>query len=335
MPTPTTRLAPSPTGAMHLGNARTFLINWAIARQAGQRVFLRIEDLDSPRVRPGANQQLIEDLTWLGIDWDGEPLYQRHDLSAYTHALDRLAQQGLIYPCTCTRRDILIAQSAPHDEHDLRYPGTCRPGSPAQRSVPTSPPLAPTPPTDTPNDTPTAWRLIVPDETIVFHDRFHGPQRINVQQQAGDFVVAMKSNLPAYQLVVVVDDARQGVTHVVRGDDLIPSTARQLLLYRMLKLGPIPDYLHLPLVLGVDGRRLAKRHGDTRLAWYRQQGVPPARVLGLIARWCGLLDGYEAMTRNQFLDLFDPQKLPQQPAVFTPEDHQWLINGSSMPTRHR
>ncbi len=281
---------------------------------------MRIEDLDGPRVKTNADKLAIEDLRWLGIDWDTQPLYQRHDLTPYAQAFARLHAQRLIYPCSCTRSEVRAAQSAPHgDEHELRYPGTCRPSS---DTTATHPPAMGVPGGQT---DPAAWRVVVPDESIVFTDELQGPQTINVQQQVGDFVVATKDSLPAYQLAVVVDDARQGVTHVVRGDDLIRSTGRQLWLYRMLELGPIPQYLHLPLVLGEDGRRLAKRHGDTRLATYRQQGVDPTRVIGLLARWCGLLDHHAAMTADEFRRSFTLDKLPRQAVTFTRQDHAWLI----------
>lgn len=306
----TTRLAPSPTGALHLGNARTFLANWALARQRGWRIVLRIEDLDGPRIKPGADQQAIDILNWLGIDWDEGPTWQRADLTAYTEALAKLAAQGQVYPCTCTRREIEQAQSAPHgDEHELRYPGTCR-----HRVRPIAA-----------ADEAACLRLIVPDESIAFTDELRGQQAFNVQQQVGDFVVATKMGLPAYQLAVVVDDARQGVTEVVRGDDLLGSTARQILIYRALGLERLPRWYHLPLVVGPDGRRLAKRHGDTRIVWYREQGVPPQRIIGLLAYWCGLVPKRTAMSAAEFLAGFDLLKMPATATTFTLEDHAWLL----------
>lgn len=306
----TTRLAPSPTGALHLGNARTFLANWALARQRGWRIVLRIEDLDGPRIKPGADQQAIDILNWLGIDWDEGPTWQRADLTAYTEALAKLAAQGQVYPCTCTRREIEQAQSAPHgDEHELRYPGTCR-----HRVCPIAA-----------ADEAACLRLIVPDESIAFTDELRGQQAFNVQQQVGDFVVATKMGLPAYQLAVVVDDARQGVTEVVRGDDLLGSTARQILIYRALGLKRLPRWYHLPLVVGPDGRRLAKRHGDTRIVWYREQGVPPQRIIGLLAYWCGLVPKRTAMSAAEFLAGFDLLKMPATATTFTLEDHAWLL----------
>jgi glutamyl-tRNA synthetase len=328
-----TRLAPSPTGALHLGNARTFLINWALARQQGWKIGLRIEDLDTPRVKPGAAAQAVEDLQWLGLDWDDGPTTQLADLSPYRAALDALKHKGVIYPCRCTRSEIAQAvaasASAPHgDEHELRYPGTCRPAMASEyaneyssddAAAPGHPPF---PSND--SDEPTAWRLLVPDAPVAFRDEFLGAQSFNVQAQVGDFAVATKAGLPAYQLAVVVDDHRQGVTDIVRGDDLLPSAARQMLLYRELGFTPLPRYYHVPLVLGPDGRRLAKRHGDTRLAFYRQRGVSVRRLVGLLAHLCGLTDSPVEMTAVDFAAGFRLLHLSRSAVTFTPDHHAWL-----------
>jgi len=282
---------------------------------------MRIEDLDGPRLKPGADRLALTDLKWLGIDWDGEVLYQRHDLSPYHQALDQLRELGHTYPCTCSRKDIRLAQSAPHaDDHELRYPGTCRPVPMPQAGTPDT-----ARPVQDPDAAP-AWRVMAPNEPITFTDGVCGLQTIDVQQQVGDFVVSTKAGLPAYQLAVVVDDARQGVTEVIRGDDLIRSTGRQLWLYRLLGLEPPQRYLHVPLVFGQDGRRLAKRHGDTRLATYRQQGVDPSRIVGLIAYWCGMGERPTPMTPDVFLDSFRLESLAKVPVMFTPEDHRWLLD---------
>jgi len=308
-----TRLAPSPTGALHLGNARTFLVNWVLARQNDWRIVLRVEDLDSPRVKAGADRGAIADLTWLGMDWDDGPYYQATDLEPYEAALATLRDAGLTYPCVCTRREIEQAQSAPHgDEHELRYPGKCRPADAHDWKPPA--------------DAEYAVRVRTPDEPVRFTDKFAGPQASSVQQVVGAFIVASKAKLPAYQLAVVVDDARQGVTDVVRGDDLIRSTARQILLYRMLKLDTTPDWWHLPLVIGEDGRRLAKRHGDTRIAWYREQGVASERVIGLLAHWSGAAARREPMSARQLVDRFDISRLAHEPVTFSAEDHAWLLD---------
>ncbi|MEX2169470.1 MAG: tRNA glutamyl-Q(34) synthetase GluQRS [Pirellulales bacterium] len=321
---PRTRLAPSPTGALHLGNARTFLVNWALARQRGWEILLRIDDLDGPRIKRDAAAEAIDILQWLGIDWDEGPVYQTADLAPYRAALASLAARGLAYPCHCTRSQILAASlSAPHEgEHELRYPGTCRPA------------FNPPPPYSGEglgegalNDPTCAWRFRVPDGPIEFNDDFAGPQSHDVDATVGDFLIATKGDLPSYQLAVVVDDARQGITHIVRGDDLLTSTPRQLLLYRALNLGPPPSYLHLPLVKGPDGRRLAKRHGDTRLAHYRDCGVKPERIIGLLAEWSGLGPRRE-MTSREFAERFELERLPREAVIFTTENDSWLIADS-------
>lgn len=310
---PRTRLAPSPTGALHLGNARSFLVNWALARQQGWQIVLRVEDLDGPRVKAGASEEAIDVLRWLGIDWDAGPFTQRSDLAPYRAALERLAAQGDIYPCHCTRKEIEAASlSAPHgDEHELRYPGTCRPATPT--------PL----PTEALAKQGVAWRLRVPDGTTTFVDHVAGEHTHDVAATTGDFLVATKESLPSYQLAVVVDDARQKIDRIVRGDDLLGSTHRQLLLQERLGIAPPPEYYHLPLAVGEDGRRLAKRHGDSRLSHYRDLGATPQRIIGLLAEWCGLGPRRE-QTAAEFLTKFDLAKLPQGPITFTTEDDAWL-----------
>lgn len=316
MPTQRTRLAPSPTGALHLGNARTFLVNWALARQQGWQIVLRVEDLDGPRIKADAAREAIEILQWLGLDWDAGPYYQLENLQRYRTALSQLARQGDIYPCRCSRKEIEAAcLSAPHgDEHELRYPGTCRPADPRvfdevefkEKGV--------------------AWRLRAPHRQVEFADRFCGKQMYDVQRSVGDFLVGTKAGVPSYQLAVVVDDARQGITQVVRGDDLLSSTPRQILLYERLGLEPLPEYTHVPLVVGTDGRRLAKRHGDTRIAHYREAGVAAERIVGLLADWCGMEPRRE-LTAGQFAELFDLAQMPRNQTVFTQSDDAWLFGG--------
>lgn len=310
-----TRLAPSPTGALHLGNARTFLVNWALARQNGWRVLLRIEDLDGPRIKAQAAEQAIDTLHWLGLDWDEGPLYQTADSAPYRAALRQLIEQGDAYPCRCTRSQILAASlSAPHaGDHELRYPGTCRP--PVDQAIDLQ--LL-----DNPH---VAWRLRTPDEAREYNDAFLGRQSANPQQQVGDFLVATKGGQPSYQLAVVVDDARQGVTQVVRGDDLLSSTVRQTLLYERLGLGTPPEYTHLPIVVGEDGRRLAKRHGDTRVSAFRAQGVPAERVIALLARWCGV--ARVCRTAEEFVESFSLSQLPPDRVVLRRCDIQALLYG--------
>ncbi|WP_428937067.1 tRNA glutamyl-Q(34) synthetase GluQRS [Fontivita pretiosa] len=310
-----TRLAPSPTGALHLGNARTFLVNWMLARRNGWRIVLRIEDLDGPRVKRGADLQAIQDLHWLGIDWDDGPIYQSQRQAIYQAAVQQLLDRGLAYPCVCSRREAALAASAPHAEDGSSvYPGTCRDRFDSVHAARAASGRDP------------AIRFRVPHEPIEFNDAFRGPVRFDdVALQLGDFVIAKADGTAAYQLAVVIDDAQAAVNQVVRGDDLIDSTPRQILLYRALQMeAAIPRYTHLPLVVGPDGRRLAKRHGDTRLSHYRELGVSPHRVLALLGRWCGIEPDRHEATVGQLLERFSLDRLPRHPIVMTPQDEAWL-----------
>ena len=265
---------------------------------------LRVEDVDSPRVKPGAADAALDDLRWLGLDWDGEPVVQTQRLPLYETALQTLQQRELVYPCTCTRSDVERAASAPHAEHEGPvYPGTC-----AGRRAADA---------DALGDRPYCWRFRVPERSPEWDDGFLGPTAIDLRSVGGDFVVWKAApsprplspgrrgdrGTPAYQLAVVVDDAAQGVTEVVRGDDLVPSTPRQLLLYEALGLRP-PRFVHVPLVVGPDGRRLAKRHGDTRLSALRSAGVTAERLLGLLAWSCGWIEAIRPVTARELLPLF-------------------------------
>ncbi|MEM9662533.1 MAG: glutamate--tRNA ligase family protein [Planctomycetota bacterium] len=310
MTTHTTRLAPSPTGALHLGNARTFLVNWAMARQNSWRVLLRIEDLDTPRLKPGAIDQTREILSWLGIDWDEEMPLQSSEAHHCVDAMRSLADIGIVYPCLRTRTDIQRALSAPNaGEGEAAFPPELR-ASIACR----------------PFDRPASnWRFVCPHDEVDFMDVFAGPQRVRPADDVGDFVVWTRRASPSYQLAVVVDDARHGVTQVVRGADLIPSTGRQLLLYRALKLKNEPEYTHLPLVRGGDGRRLAKRHGDTRIVEYRDRGVAAERIIALIARWSGV-GGVEAISAAEFAQHVRLDRMPRGDVTFSPEDDRWLLD---------
>ncbi len=300
-----TRLAPSPTGALHIGNARTFLVNYLMARRRGWRILMRMEDLDSPRVKPWAARQALDDLLWIGITWDHTVDDQSDRAPAYRAALDELIRRGGAYPCVCSRKDIQQAATAPHlDDHITVYPGLCRgkydSASEATRQT----------------GRPAAWRVYVDQEPIVFEDRFAGRQETNLAETCGDFVVFRNEGLAGYQLAVVVDDAEQGVDAIVRGDDLLDSGARQIHLRKLLGLGPEPEYWHLPLVIGPDGRRLAKRHGDTRLSHYRKMGVSPNRILGLLGFMCGLTDRPVEMDIPELLDTFDISKMSDRPVMF-------------------
>lgn len=310
---PTTRLAPSPTGALHLGNARTFLVNWAMARAAGWRVVLRIEDLDTPRNKPGALAQAIEDLSWLGMDWDVGPIVQSEDLAPHRAALEALAASGRAFPSELSRAQIEAVASAPQENagaHEVYFSASLRPELGPRRV----------------EDERTNWRLVVAERDVEFVDLFAGPQRHRPCDTVGDFVVWTSRGQPSYQLAVVVDDFRQGVTHVVRGDDLLESTARQVLLHEALGLSPVPVYGHLPLVRGPDGKRLAKRHGDTRLSRYRAAGVAAERVIGLCGFWCGLTGRRTLLSAAEFRAGLNPATIPRHDIIMSPEDEQWLLD---------
>ena len=321
----TTRLAPSPTGALHLGNARTFLITWAIARREHWRILFRVEDLDTPRVKDGAAEDIAAMLAWLGMDWDApvvgprsNPLVQSLDLEPYRAAMRSLARHGLAYPCELSRTEIAAAASAPQEgSHDVAFPAALRP-SIAGQSLDFDAVQAR-------SGGGTNWRLVVEPGDIPVSDRFAGLRSFDVSAIVGDFVLWTKRDQPSYQLAVVVDDHRQGVTDVIRGDDLLDSAARQTLLYRGLALGEPPDYRHLPLVKGEDGMRLAKRHGDTRLDRYRAAGVGADRVVGLVAHWSIPGAGRSPMTALEFMRRLDPTTIPRSPATFTAEDDRWLL----------
>jgi len=247
------RFAPSPSGPLHAGSLATALASWLDARAQRGRWLLRIEDVDTPRTVPGAADVIMGQLQALGLVWDGEIVWQSRRNDAYQAAFDALAAQGLIYGCGCTRREIadsaLRGQTAPGADGERPYPGTCRHGLPAGREA-------------------RAWRLRVPEGVERFEDRWLGPQEQDVAQAVGDFALRRADGLWAYQLAVVVDDAAQGVTDVVRGADLLSSTARQRVLGRLLGLPPL-RYLHVPLILDpASGLKLSKQNGapaiDTR-----------------------------------------------------------------------
>ncbi|MDP7061849.1 MAG: tRNA glutamyl-Q(34) synthetase GluQRS [Planctomycetota bacterium] len=295
MKAPVGRLAPSPTGVLHLGNARSFLLAWLDIRARGGSILLRIEDLDGPRVRAGAEQAAIEDLQWLGLDWDVPLVRQSERLPLYRQALQQLQKAGRAYRCICSRKDVEQAASAPHlGEEGPIYPGTCKQGiAGVEHALP-------------PN-----YRFHVAPSNTRFHDRFVGDVAYNVAEQLGDFVIWKRDDEPAYQLAVVVDDAAMGITDVLRGDDLLSSAARQTQVYEALGLS-LPNFAHTPLIVGKDGRRLAKRHGDTSLHAFREQGVAAETVVGWLAWKSGLQDSPAPVTAAELVSVFDLQKVPQR-----------------------
>lgn len=309
------RFAPSPTGGLHVGNARTALLAWLQARAAGGAFVMRVEDLDFGRVRPGMMEAQLDELRWLGLDWDEgpdaggphAPYVQSARLALYEDALRTLAARGAIFECTCSRRDIAAAASAPHaGDEGPRYPGTCR-----ERPVPpgVASPLAH-------GRSMFALRMRVEPGDVCFGDLLQGWCCFRPADETGDFVVRRKDGAPAYQLAVVVDDAAMEITHVVRGADLLSSTARQLLVYRALGLAE-PAFLHVPLMLGDDGERLAKRHGAVSLGELRARGVRPERVAGWLAATCGLAGDGEEVSARDLVARFDVARLPRTPTIVT------------------
>ncbi len=289
------RYAPSPTGDLHLGNLRTALLAWLFARCASGQLALRIEDLDRPRVRPGASESILYDLRWLGLDWDEGPdtggLYapyiQSERQEIYTANLERLQDQGLIYPCYCSRADIARAASAPHGNEGTRYPGTCRYLTLAQRKQHEA------------NNRRPSLRFRVEDErTVSFNDLLVGPVEQQVQQTIGDFIVCRSDGIFAYQFAVVVDDALMHINQVVRGVDLLESTARQILLFEALGF-PIPTFAHVPLLLDERGKRFSKRTQSAGLEPLRAAGVTPAQIVGQLAAECGLVDRGEELSAGE------------------------------------
>jgi glutamyl-tRNA synthetase len=309
------RFAPSPTGPLHLGNARTALLAWLAARSAGDAFVMRVEDLDGPRVRPGLEGRMLEELRWLGLDWDEGPdvggpcgPYRQSERRArYDRALEALRAEGVIYPCFCSRAEIAAASQAPHGGGDdgPRYPGTCR-GLSSQEVATRRARRLP------------AWRFRVPAGPLGFEDGIHGPCRFDVQAEVGDFVVARADGVPSYQLAVVVDDAAMDIGEVVRGDDLLPSTARQILLYRALGL-EVPRFAHVPLVTGPDGARLAKRHGALSLGELRDRGDDPCAVAGLLAALSGLAGKGARLHPRELVAPFALERVPRSPAPLGPD----------------
>jgi len=294
------RLAPSPTGLLHLGHARTFLLAWWSIRSRGGRVLLRIEDLDTPRASGEHRDALLRDLEWLGLDWDGVVSVQSEHLERFEAATERLLEMGRAYACVCTRGDLRTAQSAPHQgDREPRYPGTCRGrfGSRAEAELASG--------------RAAGVRLWVPAGDVTVKDALAGHFTLDVQASIGDFLLGRRGGAPAYQLAVVVDDAEAGVTEVLRGDDLLPSSVRQWHVQEALGL-PHPTWVHVPLVLDDHGQRLAKRADSLSLAELRARGTDARAVARWAAESAGLA-GAALATAADLTPLFRLDRLSRDP----------------------
>ncbi|MBK9061928.1 MAG: tRNA glutamyl-Q(34) synthetase GluQRS [Acidobacteria bacterium] len=292
----TGRFAPSPTGPLHLGSLVAALGSWLFARARGGRWLVRMEDLDTPRVVPGAADDILRTLERFGLTWDGDVVAQSSRIALYDRAFEDLLRRREIYGCACSRTDLLRSASAPvrgeagdaADGAALIYPGTCRSGLPPGRAA-------------------RAFRFRVPPGLFTFKDLLFGPLSEDVSVAVGDFVVKRADGPYAYQLAVVVDDAAQGVTEVVRGADLLDSTARQIALQRALGL-PTPSYAHLPLVVGPDGKKLGKRDGALAL-----ETLDEARVRAAFAFALSALGQEPAESPREAALRFDPSRIPREP----------------------
>ena len=283
------RFAPSPTGRMHLGNVFSALLSWLSAKSKGGEWLLRIEDIDPQRSRREYAQWLMDDLAWLGLTWDGEPVYQSQRSDIYEHYYQLLKAQGLTYPCYCTRADLLATQAPHESDGRVVYAGTCR-------HLPPQP------------GRPAATRLVVPDRDITFTDGHYGRQTVNLAHHVGDFIIRRKDGAWAYQLAVVVDDALMGVNEVVRGRDLLLSSPQQLYVAELLDFTP-PRFVHLPLLLGDSGQRLSKR--DRSLDMEHLRACRTAEeIIGLLAFTAGLLSEPQPTKPQQLLSDFSWDLVP-------------------------
>ena len=292
--TPTGRFAPTPSGRLHLGNILCAMLAYLSARSKGGRFLLRIEDVDIPRCPRHLAQQAISDLTWLGFTWDEAPVYQSDRSDIYRAALDRLAEDGHTYPCFCTRAQLMSLAAPNLGDTQVIYQRTCAHLSPeeaAEKAKTRAP----------------AIRLRVPDEDVSFTDGLFGVQTENLARDCGDFILRRSDGLYGYQLAVVVDDALQGVTEVVRGRDILSATPRQLYLQRLLG-DDAPEYVHIPLLVDAQGRRLAKRDKDLDLTALSQR-FTPEEILGMLAFSAGLIGEVRPMSLEALLPHFDWQKV--------------------------
>ena len=295
------RFAPSPTGRMHLGNVYAALLSWLSAKSKGGEWVLRIEDIDPGRSRQEFADRIMDDLEWLGLTWDGEVTYQSKRQDIYEHYFELLRKEGLLYPCFCSRADLLATQAPHESDGRVVYKGTCRDLNPA----------------DYPQGITPAWRMRVPDETIETTDGHYGAYRVHLPTEIGDFIVRRKDGAFAYQLVVVVDDLTMGITEVVRGRDLLLSTSQQLFLAQTLrylnteKVFPEVSYAHFPLLMNEAGQRLSKRDKSLDMGVLREQHSAQ-EIIGFIAQLAGITPTQHPITPQELLPFFRWEKIPTE-----------------------
>ncbi len=319
------RLAPSPTGRLHLGNAWAFLLAWLAARSAKGQIVLRMEDIDPDRSRPQFADEIMRDLRWLGLDWDEGPdvggpcgpYEQSGRLDRYAEALELLDRAGRVYPCFCTRKELRELAGAPHvhiaGDGSPAYPGTCRTLAPAEQEELLR------------QGRRACLRLRCDDISLAFDDAMAGPQKMTLAECGGDFALRRSDGVFAYQLAVVLDDIAMGITQVVRGDDILTSTPRQVFLYSLLGARP-PQHAHLPLVLDHEGERLAKRHQSLTLAELRHAGVSAPAIVGYLGWRAGLLDAPRSCAARELVGGFSFARLPRG-AIVLPEDIVGVLAG--------
>lgn len=296
---PRGRYAPSPTGPLHLGNVRTALLAWLQTRLAGGTFVMRMEDLDRQRTVEGSAEQILDDLRWLGLDWDEGPdvggpcgPYDQSDRDPiYDAALELLDDSDLVFRCYCSRREIREASSAPHGRTAV-YPGTCRFLTPDEEEAVRI---------DKDDKTP-SWRFRVADVDVTFEDLVMGAQSQRLPEEVGDFPVRRADGLFAYQLAVVVDDWLMGITDVLRGEDLVHSTPRQIALFEAFG-APVPSFWHVPLMMDGEGRRMSKRDGSESLEELREKGASPDEVVGQLAASFGWVDPGAKLSADELLQI--------------------------------
>lgn len=296
------RFAPSPTGRMHLGNVFCALLSWLSAKSQGGEWLLRIEDLDPQRSRKVYADQLMSDLEWLGLTWDNTPVWQSERSDIYGLYLHKLQERHLIYPCYCTRADIMATQAPHESDGRIVYKGTCRPQNGAPVVLPSAP---------------ATLRMMVPDTIIPFADGHYGRHDINLMQHCGDYIVRRKDGAWAYQLAVVVDDALMGVTEIVRGCDLLLSSPQQIHLRQTLFANDpfVPAGLHFyhhPLLCNAEGRRLCKRDKSLDLGYLRDNGTTPEAVIGRLAHLAGLIPENRPIHPKELIKVFDWKRVPTE-----------------------